>query len=160
MSPGPEDQWRPPEPPGRNPRPGGPNRPTPRPRWMPWLIIGLLVALFLFWQGFQSTTPARATIQYSQFLDEVTQGHVDNIKYDASTGKITGKFAKNYTPDGKSEFTAQGQPDHLPDADIATLNKFHVGRNYKGRSTDWLATALVWLLPIALLVGVWWFMAR
>src|SRR5438128_1925601 len=40
MSPGPEDQWRPPEPPGRPPHPGGP-RPSSRPRWMPFLIGAL-----------------------------------------------------------------------------------------------------------------------
>ena len=49
MSPSPEDQWRPPEPPGRPPRPGGgpggPARPpTSRPRWLPWVLIGLILA--------------------------------------------------------------------------------------------------------------------
>ena len=43
MSPGPEDQWRPPEPPGRSPRPGGAPAPSGRPRWMPLVIVGLAI---------------------------------------------------------------------------------------------------------------------
>ena len=53
MSPGPEDQWRPPEPPGRPPRPGAGQRPTGRPRWMPLVIVGLAVLALL---AYTSTT--------------------------------------------------------------------------------------------------------
>ena len=52
----PEEQWRPPEPPNRPPRPGGPGgngapKPSSRPRWMPWIIVAVLVTLVLVWQA-------------------------------------------------------------------------------------------------------------
>ena len=54
MSPGPEDQWRPPEPPGQKSRPGAPK--TGRPRWLPLVIVGLAMLALLAWQ---STTGSR-----------------------------------------------------------------------------------------------------
>ncbi|HYL52292.1 MAG TPA: ATP-dependent zinc metalloprotease FtsH [Acidimicrobiia bacterium] len=162
MSP-PEDQWRPPEQPGRPPRTGGggtPGRPSSRPRWMPWVIIGLIVAVFLFWQAAPSSTPQRAKVDYGTFLQDVREKKVASIKYDASSGKIVGQFAPGVTVDGKSEFTAQGPEGGLPDEDIKLLNQYNVQRNYKPRSTDWLATVLVWVVPFALLGLIWWFIAR
>src|SRR3954468_4644735 len=85
MSPSPEDQWRPPEPPGRPPRQGGPNTPprTPgRPRWIPWVIVALVVAIFLVWQAAPGSTPERASVDYGAFLTLVNDGHVKSIKYD------------------------------------------------------------------------------
>jgi cell division protease FtsH len=160
MSP-PEDQWRPPEQPGRPPRPGGASgRPAGRPRWMPWVIVGLIVAIFLFWQAAPSTTPERAKLDYGTFLQRVRENKVSSIKYDASSGKITGKFANGVNEGGKTEFTAQGPENLLPDEDIKLLNDHNVSRNYKPRSTDWLATVLVWVVPFALLGLIWWFIAR
>src|SRR4051794_11905111 len=92
MSPSPEDQWRPPEPPNRTPRQGGPGsspKSPNRPRWMPWVLVALVVGIFLVWQAAPSTTPARTSVDYSKFLQLVTDGHVQSIKYEASTGKIT-----------------------------------------------------------------------
>ena len=52
MSPALKTSGGPPEPPGRTPRPGGQTRPSgARPRWMPWVIVALIVALFLVWQA-------------------------------------------------------------------------------------------------------------
>jgi cell division protease FtsH len=165
MSPGPEDQWRPPEPP-RTPRPGppgggGPGRaPSPRPRWVPWIVVGLLIAVILVWQAAPGSTPARTQIDYSRFLTLVTDSKVDSIKYDASSGKITGAFVKGFTEKGNAEFTTQGQPGALPDADIQTMTQHHVDRNYKPRSTNWFGTVLVWVLPLLLFGAIWWFIAR
>ncbi|HUI47160.1 MAG TPA: ATP-dependent zinc metalloprotease FtsH [Acidimicrobiia bacterium] len=162
MSPGPEDQWRPPEPPGRPPRPGqsGPLRTGNRPKWMPWLIIGLIVAVFLIWRAAPTSTPAQAKLDYGDFLTLVGQDHVSSIKYDASSGKITGEFTKGFTKDGKTDFVTQGQINQLPDADIALLNAHHVARNYKPRSSDILGTLLIYLLPLLLIGAVWFFIAR
>ncbi len=158
----PNDQWRPPEPPGRPPRPGGgPARPpTPRARWMPWVIVGLVIAVFLFWQAVPNNTTEAAKIDYGAFIQNVKDGHVQSIKYDASNGKISGKFGGGFKVDGKSDFTTQGQPTALPDADINLLNQHNVARNYKSPSTNWVGTILVWVIPFALLGLIWWFIAR
>ncbi len=121
MSP-PEDQWRPPEqPPGRRGREAR-RAARARPRWMPWVIIGLIVAIFLVWQATPSTTPERAKLDYGTFIQSVKDHKVASIKYDSSNGKIIGKFAQGQNQDGKTEFTTQGPQNTLPDADIKTLN--------------------------------------
>jgi cell division protease FtsH len=165
MSPGPEDQWRPPEPPpGRSPRPGspggGPLRSGNRPKWLPWVVIGLIVAVFLVWRAAPSSTTPQAKLDYGNFLTLVTQNHVASIKYDSSNGKITGAFKDGFTQDGKKEFTTQGQPTQLPEPDVVTLNAHHVLRNYKPRSSDILGTLLVYLLPLVLIGAIWFFIAR
>jgi cell division protease FtsH len=127
---------------------------------MPWVIVGLVVAIILFWATTNNSTPDRAKIDYGQFRTLVQQDHVASIKYDASNGKITGKFNKDFTQDGKSEFTAQGQPGTIPSADITLLNDHNVDRNYKPASTNILGTILIWVVPFALLGLIWWFIAR
>ena len=65
------------------------------------MIIALLVAIFLVWKASPTSTPARASLDYGEFLTLVNQGHVDSIKYDASSGKITGEFKGDFTQDGQ-----------------------------------------------------------
>jgi cell division protease FtsH len=166
MSAGPENQWRPPEPPpGRSPRPdspGGPMRPGNRPKWMPWVIVALVVAIFLVWRAAPASTTAQEKLDYGTFLTLVKQDHVSSIKYDASNGKITGEFKTGFTVnnDNKKEFTTQGQINQLPDADVTLLTTHNVARNYKPRSSDVLGTLLVYLLPILLIGGLFFFMMR
>ncbi|MDQ1385202.1 MAG: cell division protease FtsH, partial [Actinomycetota bacterium] len=165
MSPGPEDQWRPPEPPpGRSPRPGGPGgsplKAGNRPKWMPWVIIGLIVVGFLVWRAAPPSSTSTTKVDYGDFRTLVAQDHVSSIKYDASSGKITGQFKDGFTRDGKKEFTTQGQINQLPDADITLLNQHNVARNYKPRSSDIVGTLLVYLLPLVLIGGIWFFIAR
>src|SRR5579862_5713763 len=80
MSPGPEDQWRPPEPP-RSPRPTGP-RSSGRPRWMPFLIVALAIVAVLAWQATTGSSTSRAKIDYSEFMKLAEQGHVASIDYE------------------------------------------------------------------------------
>ena len=167
MSPTPEDQWRPPEPPGRSPRPGGgpagpggPAWPPVRSRWMPWIVIIAILAVVLLWTARPSTAPARKSLDYSEFLTLVKADHIKTIKYDASNGKITGAFAGDFQQDSKKEFTTQGQKDRLPDADIALLTAHNVGRDYKPQSTSWIAPLLIYVLPFVLIGALFYFVAR
>ena len=104
MSPGPEDQWRPPEPPGRQPRPGAPKT-SGRPRWLPVVIVVLALLAFLAWQSTTSGSTPRAHIEYSQFMQLANDGHVQSIEYESSSGHITGVLKKGApTIDGKTAF--------------------------------------------------------
>jgi len=161
MSPPPDNQWRPPDAPNRPPRPsGGSGKPAPRPRWVPWVIVGLLVAIFLFWQAAPGSTPEREKLKYGDFITLVKQNRVDSVTIESATGKVTGKFASGYAPHGHNEFTTQGQEKAIPDADVALMDQHGVERNYKGESSNILATILVWVVPLALLGLIWWFIAR
>ena len=157
----PEDQWRPPEPPNRQqpPRPNG-QRPSSRPRWMPWIIVAVLVTLVLVWQAAPGGGGSQASVDYSKFLSLVKADHVDQINYESSSGKITGQFKGDFQVDGQSKFTTQGQPDGLPDQDVATLTAHDVGRNYKPAPSNWLSSFLIYLLPFVLLVGFFIWMSR
>src|SRR5688572_593516 len=105
MSPGPEDQWRPPEPPGRPPRPGGGQRPTGRPRWMPLVIVGVAVLALLAYTSTTGSGTTKAKIDYSRFLDLADQGKVKSIEYESSSGRITGELAKGAQVEGKDAFS-------------------------------------------------------
>jgi hypothetical protein len=130
MSRPPEDQWRPPEPPNRSPRPNGARPPTPRPRWMMWVVVGVLITALLVWKAAPGGSASRAEIDYSRFLSLVEDEHVANIKYESSSGKITGEFKGGFTEDDKSEFTTQGQPGGFPEPDVNKLDDAGVGRDY------------------------------
>jgi hypothetical protein len=129
MSRNPED-WRPPEPPsGNRPnRPTGgpgttPRTPTPRSRWLPWLLVGLVVTALLVWQANPGTGTDRVKLEYSEFLELAQDGAIGKATYDQSNGKITGDFEDGRDQDGKSSFEAQGPLDALPDEDIALLRE-------------------------------------
>jgi cell division protease FtsH len=124
------------------------------------VVVGLIAVVLLFWQATPGNAPERVDLEYGQFMTLVRDDKVASIKYDASNGKIQGKFVPGFNQEGKTEFSVQGQENALPDEDIRTLDAHNVQRNYKARQTDWFATVLVWLLPIALIIGVWWFIAR
>jgi cell division protease FtsH len=162
MSPSPEDQWRPPEPPGRQPpnRPNAPRPMTPRSRWLPWVVIGVIVIAVLVWQTAPSGNSSRVQLDYKEFLTAVERGQVDSIKYDQDSGKIIGQFKNGQERDGKSEFQTQGPRQQLPDADVQKLDDHNVGRDYKPASSDWLSGLLYFLLPIGLLILFFLWLSR
>jgi cell division protease FtsH len=161
MSPGPEDQWRPPEPPGRTPRPGG-TRPGGRPRWMPFLIVALAIVALLAWQSTTGSSPARARVDYSEFMKLAKDGRVASIDYESSSGKITGQLVKGAPAiDGKTAFSTTTKPDGIPDGDLAQLqNVDNVDVNYKPKPSNLVGTILSFVLVIALIGALWWFIAR
>jgi cell division protease FtsH len=114
----------------------------------------------LVWRAAPGSSTERAELEYGEFRTLVQDDRVDSIKYEASSGKITGKFVKGFEKEGHSEFTTQGQPGALPDADIKLLDDHNVDRNYKPRSTDWFSTVFIWVLPLLLFGAIWWFIAR
>lgn len=153
----PEDQWRPPESPNRPPRPGAP-RPSPRPRWLPWVLVAALFTGFLVWNAAPGGDGQRLDIEYSDFLTHVEDGRVAQIRYDPESGKITGEF-KGDGVDGKREFETQGPSGSLPDADVALLDQKGVGRNYKPASSDWWGT-IIFFLPVVLIIAFFIWMSR
>ncbi|MGQ0825208.1 MAG: ATP-dependent zinc metalloprotease FtsH [Actinomycetota bacterium] len=159
MSP-PEDQWRPPENPNRRPRPGGARPPVPRPRWTPWIVLAVLVTGFLVWRAAPSGDGGQVELDYSEFLTLVEEDKVANIKYESSSGKITGALVEGEKVEGKEELTTQGQPDGLPNRDIALLEEHDVGRDYKPRPSDWFGTILIYFLPLILIVAFFVWMSR
>jgi cell division protease FtsH len=123
-------------------------------------VVLAVIAAAIALATLNPTSTSRKSVDYNQFLDYVKADKVANIKYDQSNGKIVGQFAKGKEVDGNAEFETQGPRDALPDADIKLLNDHNVGRNYKPQSSNFLSSALLFALPIALFIGLLVWMNR
>ena len=86
-------------PPGRTPQKGGPTSPPSPTRWLPWLIIGVLLVGGLFFFNFGRTSTPKADLSYSQFQKAVENGTVQSVEFDPGSGNITGTFKSTKFPD-------------------------------------------------------------
>jgi cell division protease FtsH len=130
---------------------------------MPYVLVGLVVAVVLFWKVAPGASTARSNLSYSQFTTLVKEDHISAIKYDQSSGKITGKYAADFvSPDGHKEFSTQGpiSATGLPATDLALLAKHNVALDYKPKSSDWFGAFLIYFLPIILIIGFFIWMSR
>jgi len=116
-----------------------------------WLaVIGIVVGL----AQFSSTKPQPQSVSYATFLTDVGDNQVKSVQINQSSGTIDGTFSDN------KSFTTQGPTGSLPPSDLALLEQHHVARTYVAPSSNAFGTLLVWLLPLALIVLVWVWMAR
>ena len=165
MSTPPEEQWRPPEEPGgpndpRRQAPQQPSGPSPRRAWIPWIILGSLVAVVLLWQIAPSDDTERAELTYAEFLESAGDGDISDVEYNQENGKLRGAFAPGVAVDERSDFEAQGPVNNLPDEDIKKLDDAGVGIDYKAPSSNFLGTIIIYMLPILLLIGFFFWMSR
>src|SRR5919204_3293254 len=135
----------------------GPDRGTPRgpappppPTWqryLPW--IGLAITLLLFLPGRMSQT---SELTYTEFLSRADAGNVSTAVIDAE-GRVTG------TLKGGGEYVSQ-IPTALQDTGLSAQLQAH-GVEITGRPAGGtLIDLIVSLLPFALLVGVYLWIAR
>src|SRR5438874_5861873 len=130
-----------------------PTGPSSWSRPIVWALIGMVLIAFLLSSllgGGKSNQ-----IQYiPDFLDRVNAGQVKSIDvYSDHTTRITGE-----TTDGKS-FTTTG-PNPLPDKDLQLFKDKGVKVSFHSPSSNILGQALIWILPLLLLVGFWVWMSR
>jgi cell division protease FtsH len=122
--------------------------------------VAVVVTALLIWQMAPGGDAERVEIDYQRFLALVERDRVAEIKYESSSGDITGEFVDGFEEDGQSEFATQGPQNALPDRDIDLLDEHGVGRNYKAQPSDWFGSFVVYLLPFLLLVGFLVWMSR
>ena len=146
-------------PPGRNPQKGGPTPPPSPTRWLPWLIIGVLLVGGLFFFNFGRTTESKADLSYTQFQKAVDNGTVESVEFDPTNGKITGTFKT--AQGGKKQFTSSGPNNDFQATEIARLEEKGVNFKYVREGSDILGTILIWVIPFALIIGIFiWFNRR
>ena len=113
-----------------------------------WLVIGIvLMTVFNQFNTHQST---QNTIDYSQFLDEVKQGHITKVVIQGRTLEATnteGKKIKAYAP-----------PDLWMVSDLLKNNVQVVAKPEEEQS--FLMSLFVSWFPMLLLIGVWVFFMR
>src|SRR5919198_2058417 len=135
----------------------GPDRGTPRgpappppPTWqryLPW--IGLAITLLLFLPGRMSQT---SELTYTEFLSRVDAGNISTAVIDAE-GRVTG------TLKGGGEYATQ-IPTALQDTELSAQLQDH-GVEITGRPAGGTLIGLIGsLLPFALLVGIYLWIAR
>jgi cell division protease FtsH len=119
---------------------------------VPWLVAILVVSALLL--GNLGRGGSKQNLNYSDFLNQVKSDQVERVKIDQVTGKIDGVL-KN----GK-QFHVNGPQNQIPDKDIQLLSDHNVARDYKPRSSDFLGSLLVWVLPFGIIIALWWWMGR
>jgi cell division protease FtsH len=115
------------------------------------VIVVAVLAILIIPNLFHKATTN--TLTYNSFLSDVSGKQVKTATVDQTTGVITGTLA-----DGRS-YTANG-PNPVTDSELNALKP--LGSNYKlvTPTTNPLIGILGWLLPIAVLVGLFLFISR
>ncbi|HQU80607.1 MAG TPA: ATP-dependent zinc metalloprotease FtsH [Azonexus sp.] len=113
-----------------------------------WLVIGLV--LMTVFNQFNTRQVAQGSVEYSQFLDEVKQGHINKVVIEGRTLKAT-------TTEGK-RITSYAPPDLWM---VSDLLKNGVKIEAKPEEEpSFLMNIFVSWFPMLLLIGVWVFFMR
>jgi cell division protease FtsH len=144
------------------------------------IVLAVLVHLGIKWQS--ATTPP--SIEYSTFLNHVESGHVERVEI-TNSERVRGTYTAAAVQDGRVDVGSP--PDGIVGAVaerprrafvttkpashelIAFLRRHNEAAAEAGRPTvtfaavqteDWIETALLWGLPLGLIVGIWVFFMR
>ena len=113
-----------------------------------WVVIA--VVLMTVFNGFQQGVGVRPQpLSYSQFINEVKQGHVDEVYIKGNTieGVIQGRKFTTYAPNDPKL------------VDELLLNNVEI-QAAPPAQRSWLLDLLISMLPILLLLGVWIYFMR
>ena len=113
-----------------------------------WLVIGIV--LMTVFNQFNSRQSAQATMDYSQFLDEVKQGQVAKVV-------IQGRTLEATTADGR-KITTYAPPDLWMVSDLLKNDVKVVAKPEEEQS--FLMNLFVSWFPMLLLIAVWIFFMR
>ncbi|HEY3433057.1 MAG TPA: ATP-dependent zinc metalloprotease FtsH [Rhodocyclaceae bacterium] len=113
-----------------------------------WLVIGIV--LMTVFNQFNSRQTAQSTIDYSQFLEEVKQGHIAKVL-------IQGRTLEATTSDGK-KIVSYAPPDLWMVSDLLKNDVKVVAKPEEEQS--FLMSLFVSWFPMLLLIGVWVFFMR
>ena len=138
-----------PPPPKRADTPGTRRR---LPWW--WHLITVVTLLALAVLVLTPRTTSTSSIPYATFLTQVSGGKIKTVTVHNDSGTVEGTRKDGTT------FTTQGSPGGLPDADLARLVEHGVARNYAPPASTWVGTLILYMLPLALLIGFFVFMNR
>jgi cell division protease FtsH len=154
----------PPPPPGRGRSPGP--KPKPKnpastesgdgarkggwPRWLIWVLVGLLVATVILPQLLPSDDGEAIT--YTEFMEQIADGNVEAITINNGTAAISGEFT-----DGTKFRTIGGGDRGMSDSDESLARERGVKIDFDMPSNNWFLSILGLMLPVMLIIGffVW-----
>ncbi len=123
------------------------------PRWVIWVLAGVLLATFLIPSLLPSDDGDRIT--YTEFIAEVEAGRVDNVTINNGTGEISGEFT-----DGEAFRTVGGGDRGLSESDEALLDERGVTKEFTTPSNNWFLNILGLMLPVMLIIGFFVWLSR
>jgi cell division protease FtsH len=135
---------------------GGPGEGAPgqnRNRLVLYLVIALAILAVLIVPSLMHTSHA-TSLSYNTFLNDLSGKQVKNASVNNATGVITG------TLNNGTSYTVNG-PSPVVDSEVTALHA--LGNNYKlvtPSSSNLLSIILTWVLPFALIFGVFFYISR
>lgn len=151
----------PPPPPPPIPTPRSDDRETPEeksanrreaPSWsryILWIAVGTVLTVIVV--NYLTGGESREQLTYSNFLERVGQGAVEEVTYDNNDGGIVFKS-------GDDEFETTG-PTPLPDADHELIGD-NSKLNFETPKPNFFSSIFPILLPVLLLIGFFFWMQR
>lgn len=121
------------------------------PRWAVWVLVAVAIGLIAAPRLWPTTTATKVT--YTEFLDLVNQGKVDNVTINNLSNTISGTLT-----DG-GEFTTTGATA-LSDADEQLLKEKGVDYDYETPQGNFFTNLIPILLPFFLIMGFFIWMQR
>ena len=121
------------------------------PRWAVWVLVAVAIWLIAAPRLWPTTTATKVT--YTEFLDLVNQGKVDNVTINNLSNTISGTLT-----DG-GEFTTTGATA-LSDADEQLLKEKGVDYDYETPQGNFFTNLIPILLPFFLIMGFFIWMQR
>jgi cell division protease FtsH len=117
-----------------------------------WMVI--LVLIILAWNVFKTGTTAIEEISFSQFMDQVAQGHVQKVTIRGD--EIRGAYAPSA---GKRESAFKTYAPNYPKL-VEDLREKGVGIEVTPMKDSSFVSALVMYGPLILLVAIWFVIMR
>lgn len=118
-----------------------------------WVVLA--VVLIAAFNALQGKKESKQQIEYSQFIQQVNSNEIDHVSIEGSV--VDGYLIRGVRKD-KSDFFTQAP---LDDKLISTLLQKHVRVNViPVEKPGILSSILISLLPVLLLIGVWFYFMR
>ena len=150
------------------------NKPT-GPKFNTYWIYGLIALFLIALNFYQISNAGNDPIKFSKFAEMVKKGDVERL--DVVNEKVAQVFLKEsslskpeYEDASKSNLSSRPHytfnigPSEIFASDLEKLNESlppdkQIHPEYIDR-TNWLAPILSWILPVAIIVGIWIFIMR
>ncbi|MGH2684731.1 MAG: ATP-dependent metallopeptidase FtsH/Yme1/Tma family protein, partial [Actinomycetota bacterium] len=121
------------------------------PRWSIWVLLLLVLASVVLPGLFESSTSEELT--FSEVLEQAEAGKIKSLELNNDNGNVTGQLTTG------GEFESNG-PRELTDRQEEILAENDVEVSFKTTESSFFTTLIPLLLPVALLIGFFWWMAR
>ena len=122
-------------------------------RWLPWVVAGTFIAIFLVPALMSDGGGGEMT--YSEFIALVEAGEVKTVEVQTGSGKITGELS-----DGTAFTTFGGGDRGLSEEDETLVKSKGAKLSFDPPSSNWVLNLISILLPVMLIIGFFVWMQR